>query len=93
MKKSHALALLAAFLVPGLLVSGCTMTEDSKLAQPYNDAPVSGQNKDSALIITMPDGFSNVAAKCDGTTRVYVVFHNDNPYGGIAISPNDPACS
>jgi hypothetical protein len=40
----------------------------------------------------MPDGFGNWASKCgpDGF-RVFVLFHSDSPYGGIAVV-QDPAC-
>jgi hypothetical protein len=41
----------------------------------------------------MPDGFSNVAHKCDGPDMVYVIFHNDGAYGSVAIAPNDPRCT
>jgi hypothetical protein len=40
----------------------------------------------------MPDGFSNVAAKCDGTTKVYVIYKGDANRGSVAVSANDPSC-
>ena len=43
-------------------------------------------------LINMPDGFSNVSAKCDGPNMVYVVYHSDSAYGSVAIAPNDPRC-
>lgn len=68
-------------------LAGC-----GKATEPFRDAPRGEANDDPADILHFPDGFSNVAAKCDGTTRVYVVFKNDNQYGSVAVSPNHPDC-
>jgi hypothetical protein len=76
-----ALALAAA------LLAGC-----AKATEPFRDAPRAATNAAPADIVTMPDGFSNVAAKCDGPNRVYVVFHGDSAYGTVAVAPNDPRC-
>ena len=71
-----------------LALAGCKYTE------PFKDAPVSGQNNGApADLIRMPDGFSNVATKCDGPNRVYVVYHADSAYGSVAVVPNDPRCA
>lgn len=77
----------AAALV--LLLTGC----QSKLTEPYNDAPRASLNDKPADVLSFPDGFNNVAAKCDGPNRVYVVFHKDSPYGSVAVVANDPRCS
>lgn len=70
---------------------GCEAGE--KLSEPYRDAPRSSyHNSGPADVITMPDGFSNIATKCDRGTRVYVVFKGDNLYGAITAVPNDPTC-
>lgn len=79
---------VAAGAALSLALTGC-----GKAMEPYNDAPVGTQNKGSADIMNFPDGFSNVAAKCDGTTRVYVVFHADLSYGAVAAVPNSPECA
>lgn len=80
----------ACFLVAvALLLSSCAQ----KAQEPFKDAPVSQHNDDPAAVINMPDGFSNVASKCDGPNRVYVVFHGDSKYGTVAVAPNDPRCS
>lgn len=81
--------LVTAALAVTLLGAGCGV---DKLTEQYRDAPRGETNDDPADIITNPDGFSNVAAKCDGTTRVYVIFKGDKPMGSIAVSPNHPAC-
>jgi hypothetical protein len=72
-----------------LASGGCT----AKAREPYKDAPVADRNKAPADVITFPDGFSNVSAKCDGPNRVYVVFHGDSRYGTVAVAPNDPRCT
>ena len=79
--------LIATAAVGLLVLSGC-----GKMTEPFKDAPRGQTNSSPADTLTFPDGFSNVSAKCDGTTRVYVVFHADNPYGSVAVSPNHPAC-
>lgn len=69
-----------------------TLTGCGKGMEPYNDAPVGVQNKGTADVINFPDGFSNVSTKCDHGNRVYVIFHNDGAYGGVAVVPQDPTC-
>lgn len=60
----------------------------------YQDAPIGDRNTGSADIMDFPDGFSNVAAKCDGTTRVYSSTNGGNSTGrALAVSPNDPKCA
>lgn len=80
-----ALLTVAAFSLTGCGTSG-------KLTERYKDADRQATNNDPADTLTMPDGFSNAATKCDHGNRVYVLFHNDNPFGGIAVVPNDPTC-
>jgi hypothetical protein len=74
----------------GLFSAGC----GAKYTEPFKDAPRSGVvNNEAADLITMPDGFSNAATKCDHKNRIYVVYHGDNPYGTIFVVPNDPTCA
>jgi hypothetical protein len=84
--KTTHLAVAAA--ATALLLSGC-----AKANEPFKDAPTSGRNDSPAEVIEMPDGFSNLASKCDGPNRVYVVFHGDSKYGTVAVAPNDPRCT
>lgn len=77
----------AGVIVAGFVLAGC---------QSGNDAPVvSGNEKGDqtpAEIIAMPDGFSNVATKCDAYgNRIYTIFHGGN-YGSVAIVPQDKSC-
>lgn len=86
------LAALGAGVVVGLSVlAGCAGL-GGKATEPFQDAPVSGHNDGAATIVNMPDGFNNVAAKCEGPNRVYATYHKDAPYGAIAVVPNDPRC-
>jgi hypothetical protein len=64
-----------------------------KAQEPFKDAPRSDTVNDSpADVIRMPDGFSNLATKCDHGNRVYTAFHGDSAYGAIAVVPDDPSC-
>lgn len=70
-------------------MAGC----GDKLTEPFQDAPRAATVNDSpAQVVTMPDGFSNVASKCDGPNRIYVIFHLDSAYGALSVVPNDPRC-
>lgn len=83
------------FLVPALAaVTVLTLSAGScdKATEPFKDAPRGASNTGAADTITFPDGFSNVASKCDGTNRVYVIFKGDETYGSLAVVPNDPRC-
>lgn len=71
-----------------LALTGC-----GKAAEPFNDAERGQSNDSPADTMTFPDGFSNVATKCDGPNRVYVIFKGDSAYGSVAVVPNDPRCT
>lgn len=86
--KKIVTVIATAVLTLGVLV-GCGM---DKYQEPFKDAPRGTTNEQPADTITMPDGFSNVATKCDHGNRIYVVFHQDGPYGAITVVPNDPTC-
>jgi hypothetical protein len=83
---------LAALGVLGVgLLTGCGA--GNKFTEPFNDAPRTGiQNGNAADIVTMPDGFSNLATKCDHGNRVYVAYHADSPYASVFVVPADPTC-
>lgn len=83
-----ALTVLAVVIL-ALLAAGC----GNKALQPFQDAPRTGVvNTRPADIIDMPDGFNNVATKCDHGNRLYVSYHNDAAYGFIAVVPHDTTC-
>lgn len=77
--------MLAVLAVASL--SGCKGCEGNQ------DAPVNSRDTVPADVINMPNGFSNVAHKCDGSNMVYVIFHGDGGYGSVAVVPNDPRCA
>jgi len=65
--------------------------------QSANDAPVVNGNESGdqtpAEIIAMPDGFSNVATKCDKYgNRVYTGYHKGVDSLSIFVVPQDPSC-
>lgn len=82
--KKIALALVA---VLALSFSGC-----AKMTEPFKDAPRGETNNGPADLVTFPDGFSNVATKCDHGNRVYTAYHNDSAYAAITVVPNAPDC-
>jgi hypothetical protein len=94
---NRAISILSV-VAAAMLLAACD--SDSKRVEQYRDAPMGTRNDGPADIGTMPDGFSNWAAKCDGPNRVYVIFHYSNnkesggdTYGSIAVAPNDPRCT
>jgi hypothetical protein len=76
----------AAALVLGAAACG------NKFNQPFKDAPrAQVVNSAPAEVIYMPDGFNNLATKCDHGNRIYVSYHHDSAYGfGFAVA--DPNC-
>lgn len=83
--------LVALVLAAGVIGAGCNAGFD-KITERFRDAPRGKIVSGPADIVTMPDGFSNVASKCDGPNRVYVVFHENKPFGAVAVAANDPRC-
>lgn len=84
-KKLTALGTLMALAISLGACSG-------KASEPFKDADRGATNTAPADTINMPDGFSNVATKCDHGNRVYVAFHNNSPYAAITVVPQDPTC-
>lgn len=82
---------LIAIAALGLAVSACS-TED--VLGEFNDADVSGENDGPAIIINMPDGFGNLAGKCDGPNFIYSSKVNSSGSArALAVVPNDPRCT
>lgn len=76
-----------------VVIGGTACDPVGKATEPFKDAPRSDVvNNDPADTVTMPDGFNNVATKCDHGNRVYVTYHGDSPYGSVAVVPDDPTC-
>ena len=89
---------------PMAIVVGCLLTvnvalvltscgADSRLTEGLQDADVGTRNTAPADLINMPDGFANVATKCDNGNRIYVVRDaSSNPRVGIWGVAGDPTC-
>ena len=87
-KPGYILIAGLTLLVLGLLLlTGC-----AKSQEPFKDAKRGATNSSPADTIEMPDGFSNVATKCDHGNRIYVIFKSDSSYGSVAVVPNAPDC-
>lgn len=78
----------AGFVIALVTLTAC----GDKANEPFKDAPRDGSNNDPAVVIEMPDGFSNLATKCVNGVRYTVAFHGDNHYGSVA-TVIDPTCA
>lgn len=87
-KRAGKVALVLLLCGFALLLSGCS----AKQQEQFHDADRGTENSAPADTISMPDGFGNVATKCDHGNRVYVLFHGDSPYGSVAVVANDLTC-
>ena len=85
------IALALAVFVLLAFMAACGSAD--KITEPLKDATRGTTNDGPADTITFPDGFSNVATKCDHGNRIYVIFKSNSAYGSIAVAPNDPSCS
>lgn len=83
-------ALGAAAALTVAMLSGC--------AEEAKDAPRGTEDTGPADIIQFPDGFSNVAHKCDGPNMVYSATNGagtadaKSTRAAIAVIANDPRC-
>jgi uncharacterized lipoprotein len=84
------LLILAGLVLMVGVVAACG--SDSKEFEQFKDAERGTSNTESADTITFPDGFSNVATKCDHGNRVYVLFKGSGSYGSIAVVPDAKGC-
>ncbi|HVE93358.1 MAG TPA: hypothetical protein VNB24_00455 [Acidimicrobiales bacterium] len=83
--------LVGVVVLAGVVGAACNTGFD-KITERFRDAPRGEIVGGPADIVTFPDGFSNVASKCDGPNRVYVVFKENKTYGSVAVAANDPRC-
>lgn len=86
----RAAGAVVALGVGGAVLVGCGAA--GKYTEPFNDSRRGNTNEAPADVITFPDGFNNASTKCDHGNRVYVIYHNDGAYGGVAVVPQDPTC-
>ncbi len=83
---------LALVIVATVLIGVLGACGVGKTNEPFRDAQRGATNSAPADVIELPDGFSNLATKCDHGNRVYVAFKGDSAYGAIAIVAQDPTC-
>lgn len=90
---------ISAFLL-GMFAAvppGCSLTNQNK--EEDFDSAIIGRDNSPAKVLDMPDGFRNVAYKCNGTNMVYVTSRGKNggafksEVSAVSVVPNDPRCS
>lgn len=73
-----------------------TLTGCASMTEPFNDAPIERKDDSPAEVYSMPDGFANVATKCDRHgNRIYTTRESGSGGGGkaVAVVANDPSCA
>lgn len=87
----YVVGALVTFGVTTALVSSCGVN-GNKYTEPYNDAPRGRVYDNPVDIISMPDGFNNLATTCGpGQMRYTSIYHQDGAYGGTSVV-HDPSC-
>lgn len=87
----YVAATLAAVGTTFVLLSACGVG-GNKYTEPFNDAPRGRTYSNPVDIITMPDGFNNLATTCGpGQMRYTSIYHKDGPYGATSVV-HDPSC-
>jgi hypothetical protein len=87
MRNNRNYKLLAGVI--GLVLVFAASCGIDKATEPWKDGPRSGIVNDSESdIIEMPDGFSNLATKCDHGNRIYVAYKGDANRAAIAVVPD-----
>lgn len=78
------------FLAGAVTLLALTAGACDKATEPFADAPIDHHNTSPAVVYDMPDGFSNVAAKCaeHGHLRVFTAYHGDANRAAIAVVPD-----
>lgn len=76
----------------GAAILAVSMSSCAKMTEPFKDAPRGATNDAPGDLVTFPDGFSNVATKCDHGNRIYTAYHADKAYAAIAVVPNAEDC-
>lgn len=92
--RSLATGVLVASVV-GLTLTAC----GDKALEQFQDAPIGTRDAGTpADIVNMPDGYANLATKCNNGNRVYVATTGQTQGEGgaaraIAVVANDPTCA
>ena len=80
----------AIFIGAPVLLGACGSNDDKGLG----DAPIGNRNDTPADVINMPDGYPNVATKCNPYqpgTRIYVVTHSKTDVVPVIVA--DTTCT
>jgi hypothetical protein len=85
MKRSTRSVSIVAVLAVAAL-AGCSEYNDDR---GKGDAPVGSSDDSPAVVINFPDGFANVARKCDGPNAVYTHTREAAP----VVVANSPVCT
>ena len=88
-RRYRRLASATLLVLTAGVLAGCGL---EKAQEPFQDAPRGTSNQEPADTVTFPDGFSNVATKCDHGNRLYVAFKGDAAYGSVTVVADDPTC-
>lgn len=81
-----------------LIVTAIAVFALAGCGEEARDAPRGTEDTGPADIIQFPDGFSNVAHKCDGPNMVYSSTNGagtenaESTRAALAVVPNDPRC-
>lgn len=79
---------LGAVALVILSSTGC-----ARITEEWNDAPIERKDDSPAIVYSMPDGFANVASKCDGFGHRFFTTKGSDAGGGKAVSViADPLC-
>lgn len=87
--KRGVVGVAGAVAVVALTAGSC----GDKMSEPYADAPVAHHDTRPAVVIDMPDGFSNLAVKCAESGHVLLVsaFHGNDNRAAVTAVP-DQSC-
>jgi hypothetical protein len=81
-KKLKIVMAACAVVITVIVLAACGLGGD-KLNEPFKDAGRKGSDGSPAMVIYMPDGFSNLATKCINGVRYTVAYHGDHAYGAV----------
>jgi hypothetical protein len=86
LRRAHRVTLALVVAVVALIAVSCGSDESS------NDSSKLANDLSGAMVLAFPDGFSNLAAKCFGTTMVFSTYHA-NDGRAVAVAPGHEWCT
>ncbi|WP_145500921.1 hypothetical protein [Streptomyces sp. CFMR 7] len=83
----------AALTLAGVTAFLLSSTACARFTEEWNDAPIERKDDSPAVVYSMPDGFANVASKCDGNGFRFFTTRGAESGGGKAVAViADPSC-